>query len=133
MFFGLVSPIFFILPLVFFFAVARVISRYIGGNGRRGYREVPEEFGRPEIFNRPIRPLAGARNSDQSKVFRLALKLKGRVTVSDVVIETGLGLQEAETLMESMVDNVHVRMEVDDQGRVLYEFPEIIRRLEGGS
>lgn len=130
MFFGMVSPFFVILPIVFFVAVARMVSRFIG-NGRRDYREIPEEYGRPELYSRTPRPLVRGRNTDESKVFRLALKLKGRLTVSDVVIETGLNLHDAEALVEGMVDNVHVRMEVDSQGRVVYEFPEIIRRLEG--
>lgn len=67
----------------------------------------------------------------EARVFRAAYKLRGRLTVSDVVIETGLGIQEAEELMNGMVDGLRVRMEVDDRGRVVYEFPEIIDHFEG--
>jgi hypothetical protein len=66
----------------------------------------------------------------ESRVVSLAYRLGGRVTVSDVVIETGLGIKEAEELMDRMTDEVRVRMVVDDRGLVAYEFPEIIDRLE---
>ena len=65
----------------------------------------------------------------QSEIFQLARKLKGRITLSDIVIETGVSLQEAETIIEAMIDGSHVTMEVKDSGRVVYEFPEIIDRF----
>ncbi|MEW5815522.1 MAG: hypothetical protein AB1798_09045 [Spirochaetota bacterium] len=68
----------------------------------------------------------------ESKIFRLAYKMKGRITLSDIVIETGLGMKEAEAYIEKMVDGIRVRMEVSDQGIVYYEFPEIIARFEEG-
>ncbi|TVQ37819.1 MAG: hypothetical protein EA384_10990 [Spirochaetaceae bacterium] len=64
----------------------------------------------------------------QAQLFRLAQRLGGRLTVSDIVIETGLGVSEAERFIESMVDNAHVRMDIDDNGMVVYDFPEIIAR-----
>ena len=67
----------------------------------------------------------------EAYIFRLAYKMKGRVTLSDVVLETGLNLKSAEETMNSMVDNVRVCMEVDERGWVVYEFPEIISRFEG--
>ncbi len=66
----------------------------------------------------------------QSRVFKLAYSLGGRVTVSDIVIETGLSVDEAESLLQSLVDNARVRMEVDDRGMLTYEFPEIQARAE---
>ncbi|GEM_PF-1464361 len=66
----------------------------------------------------------------QSRVFKLAYRLGGRVTVSDVVIETGLSVDESEELLQSLVDNARVRMEVDDRGMMSYEFPEIQARAE---
>lgn len=72
----------------------------------------------------------GSRNSLESQVFKLAYRRKGRLTVSDIVIETGLGIDEAERLIQGMVDNVRVRMEVNDRGLVVYEFPEIQSRFE---
>lgn len=66
----------------------------------------------------------------EHQIFRLANKLKGRLTVSDVVIHTGLSVSDAEGTMNRLVDGMHVKMEVDNQGIVVYEFPEIIARFE---
>lgn len=132
MFFGFATPFFFILPLIFFVVVARIAAGFFRGISRRSDQKVFDRYGVPELDPNRTRSIGRSRNSDESRIFRLALKQKGRLTVSDVVIETGLNLKEAEDLIESMVDNVHVRMELDEQGRVTYEFPEIIRRLEEG-
>lgn len=67
----------------------------------------------------------------ESRVFRLAYKNRGRITLSDIVLETELGLKDAEEIIDEMIDGVHVRMEVREDGLVLYEFPEIIARFEG--
>lgn len=72
----------------------------------------------------------GSPNSLESQIFKLAYRRKGRLTVSDIVIETGLGIDDAERLIQGMVDNVRVRMEVNDRGLVVYEFPEIQARFE---
>ena len=100
----------------FFRQIDRRNARYAEDEFRRGFQpELGTDFvGRPGV---------------QGRIFRLAYRLKGQVTVSDVVVETGLDVEEAERLLESIVDNTHVRMEVLDDGSVLYEFPEIIRRL----
>ena len=74
----------------------------------------------------PFRP------SLESRIFRLAARLGGRVTISDVVIETDFPVAEAEQLMDHLVDGSHVRMEVTDEGMVVYEFPEIMARNEPG-
>ena len=135
MMFGMfTSPVVFILPLVLFFLFARVAANFIRGVTRRSYRDLPDDIDLPpEVRRQNPRGLIRGNNSDEARIFKLALRLKGRLTVSDVVIETGLNLQQAEDLVESLVDSIHVRMEVDDQGLVTYEFPEIIRRLEGGA
>lgn len=66
----------------------------------------------------------------EGEIFRLADEMKGRLTLSDIVIATNLNLKEAERVIDSMVDGTHVTMEVRDSGRVVYEFPEIIARYE---
>jgi hypothetical protein len=66
----------------------------------------------------------------EGEIFRLADEMKGRLTLSDVVIATNLNLKEAERVIDSMVDGMHVTMEVSDNGRVVYEFPEIIAKYE---
>jgi hypothetical protein len=64
-------------------------------------------------------------------VFKLAYKLEGSITVSDIVVELGLDASEAEELIQSMVDNQRIRMEVQEDGLVVYEFPEFLRRFKG--
>ena len=66
----------------------------------------------------------------ETRIFRAAFKHSGSLTVSDIVLETGLGVREAEEVINGLVDGTHVRMEVQDNGLVVYEFPEIISRFE---
>lgn len=127
------SPVFFIFPLIIFLVVFRVAGGSFRGITRRSYRDLPDDVDlHPGAYRENVQGAIQGKNSNQARIFRLALRLKGRLTVSDVVIETGLNLQQAEDLLEGLVDSIHVRMEVDDRGMVTYEFPEIIRRFEGG-
>ncbi|MBN1836729.1 MAG: hypothetical protein JW820_12815 [Spirochaetales bacterium] len=91
---------------------------WLSGDASR-QREVPTTFG------------SVRRQNLEARIFRLAFKRKGRITVSDVVLETGLGIKESEEAVNAMVDGIRVRMEVDDRGLVVYEFPEIMARFEG--
>ena len=43
-----------------------------------------------------------------------------------------LNLKEAEEVINRMVDEIRVRMVVDEKGLVIYEFPEIIARFPRG-
>ena len=67
------------------------------------------------------------------QIFNLAYRLKGKITLSDVIIETGLGIKKAEKVLNRMVDGIRVVMEIDDSGLVIYEFPEIIARFQDDS
>ena len=64
------------------------------------------------------------------KIFRLAALHRGRLTLSDIVIETGFNLQEADKFMDTLIDGQHVQIDVDDKGFIVYDFPEIIARLK---
>jgi hypothetical protein len=66
----------------------------------------------------------------QVAVFRLAARNKGRLTLSDVIVETGLDLAKADKFMDRMVDGARVQIEVNDKGMIFYEFPEIISKTE---
>lgn len=125
------SPFSIIFPLIFFFVVARVVMGLLRGVNRRRFREFPDDLRLPPQIQQQANarlPLRGP--SREAQIFKLAYRLKGRLTLSDIVVDTGLSLSEAEGIVEAMVDNVHVRMEVDDRGMVLFEFPEIIRRFD---
>ena len=118
-------PFAFLIPLV----VVLLAVRF----GSRLFREFFRELENPDrgrafrqtaggsLFRRPL--------SREARIFRLAYKLKGRITISDIVLETGLSVQEAEEAANSMVDGLRVRMEVDERGLVIYEFPEILSRF----
>ena len=118
-------------PIIAALIGARIISRTLGGRRRRR-RYLNEEDGEGRALDGVGGPPAVPKDAAgrQARVFKLALARRGRLTVSDVVLEMDLGVNDSEKLLQSMVDGERVRMEVDDRGRVLYEFPEIMARFE---
>lgn len=120
----LTIPFLFLVPLFLTVFAVRAGSSFFRSLSERDQRQQAEGF-----FPAGIHPWARS-TSQEAQVFQLANRLSGRVTISDVVIETGVGVQEAEELMQRLVDNARVRMEVDERGLVTYEFPEIIARYE---
>lgn len=65
-------------------------------------------------------------NRLEPTIYRLAKRMGGRITVTDVVIEAGISGREAERVLQEMTDGLRVRMDVDDRGLVTYEFSELI-------
>ena len=133
MFFFWGFPFVFLIPLFLAVLVFRVGYRFF----RSHYNNIEEEDKSGYMAYGPYQVLSGRRESGtlgrksrEAQIFKLAYRLKGRITVSDIVVETGLSLDEAESLVESLVDGVRVRMEVDKRGIVVYEFPEILARFE---
>jgi hypothetical protein len=123
------------LVFVFFFRALPLLVRRLfrDFNGQRGYRStLLPPWRRKNIDLRGIRRTLGTRDVE-SAIFALAYRLRGRITLSDVIVETGLGMKEAEEVLNGMVDGLRVRMEVGASGLVVYEFPEIIARFEGQS
>ena len=114
----------FLVPILVVFFALRIGSNFFRGLSRRWEQkeEVP--------FDIPGRSRVGQKRDFDGVVFSLAYRLKGKITLSDIIVETGLTVREAEEVIESMVDGVRVRMEVDQNGMVVYEFPEIISRFE---
>jgi hypothetical protein len=124
----------FLIPVLIILFFARVIPGLFRGffreiEERRFYRDqgIPRHRKQGEK-RRQIRN-GKPRNID-GVIFNLAYTLKGEITLSDIIIETGLSMKEAEKTIDQMVDGIRVRMEVDDQGLVVYEFPEIIARQQ---
>ena len=124
------------LCIIFPFIIFIIVLRVIRGFFRSSHRNIEsrmESFPFPErgrdydtIYRYPpVEPPA-----TESEIFRLADEMKGRLTLSDIVIATNLSLKQAEEVIDSMVDGIHVTMEVKDSGRVVYEFPEIIAKHE---
>ena len=117
-------------PLLFIFLILRFGTRFFNelfnNQNRLNARD------RRALYDRTwfgTFPGSGSRNIE-GRIFRAANKRKGRLTVSDIVLDTDLSIKEAEEVINGMVDGTHVRMEVQDNGLVIYEFPEIISRYE---
>ena len=114
-----------LLPILFIFLVLHMVR--IALRGTRGQR-------RPEaVWGRDYREQTAAREQPrrgrlENRVFRLAYRLGGRLTVSDLVVDLDFSIGEAESFLNQLVDSTRVTMEVRDDGLVYYEFPEIIAR-----
>lgn len=67
-------------------------------------------------------------SSRHHEILRLAMEKKGTLTVTDVVLKTGLSIQEAEKILNEMVDGLRVSMEVKESGVITYEFAEIAEK-----
>lgn len=114
-----------IIPVIFIVAVITIVRKFNRSNRRQReyntfeidrYAEVPERI--------------PGKRPQEGELFKIAQKYKGRITISDIVLETGMSIKEAEALVEPLVDGLHIRMEVSDKGFVIYEFPEIIARFD---
>jgi hypothetical protein len=128
----------FIFPLFFIIIALRVVRSFFRSSTRRDLESRIRKSGLPgpaddySTVSRYSAPIQPVRKTGEGEIFRLADKMKGRLTLSDIVIATNLSMHDAEQVIESMVDAVHVTMEVNDSGGVVYEFPEIISRYEKG-
>ena len=106
-------------PLLFFaFVMVPFIQRIMRFRGDTDAFDPTDRRGEPDrILTR--------------RVFGVAKRMGGRITISDVVLETGLSIREAEAYMDGLADGMRVRMEVDSEGIVIYEFPEFRNRGRG--
>jgi hypothetical protein len=82
--------------------------------------------GKQQGFSSPATKTFDTISHLEAKVFRLAARRHGRLTLSEIIVETELGVKASEELMERMLDGSHVRVEVNEQGIIVYEFPEIM-------
>lgn len=58
-------------------------------------------------------------------LYRLAQRHGGTLTVSNVVVDLGVEPAVAEQSLEACSDQIRVRMDVQDDGRVIYHFLEL--------
>ena len=74
-----------------------------------------------------------ARESDSKSVRRqilmLAQRHQGRLTVAQVAASLGWDFKEAEASLDAMVDGRHVEVELTNEGRLLYLFPDLVQSL----
>ena len=115
-------------PALFIFLIFRFGMRFFNDLSNNSSRL--NSWDRWRIYDRSGFSHLPRSRSIEGRIFRAALKHSGRLTISDIVLETDLSIREAEEQINSMVDGTHVRMEVKEDGLVVYEFPEIISRFE---
>lgn len=111
-FYGII--LIFIIPVAIFIG-AKLIKRLTGLNSKKS------------IMSAMKTPQMGVQ-SLESKIITLAMNNRGVLTVSDVVLATGLSIRQAEETLNSMVDGYRIKMEVKDSGIIVYEFIELIER-----
>jgi hypothetical protein len=79
-----------------------------------------------------IRLLSGGRRNRKEhmkgrapELYRLAASRNGELTVSEVVTAFGLPPAEAEKELDALIDGRRVSIEVGEEGRIVYYFPEL--------
>lgn len=119
---GFLFMLFALVFLVGFFYLARVglqwAQRYLQA------RQGEQGTGRSSL----ARERDHAAPSLEARVYRVAGRRGGRITVSDLVLDLDLPIREAEALLEALEDGRRVRSETAPNGLVIYEFPEILAR-----
>ena len=117
-----------LLPVLFIFLVLHMVR--VALRESRTQRRPEALWGRERSAG--LQPGAGReaprRGRLENRVFRLAYRLGGRLTVSDLVVDLDFSIEEAERFLNQLVDSTRITMEVRDDGLVYYEFPEIIAR-----
>lgn len=120
------------LPLLFLFIfcvklINKLSRRSHNRSGlfNRHFRGDDAKYISPVMDNRRISSRNAEVRSLDSVLFRAARRNGGRLTLSDVVIETGMGLKQAARYMEELSDGRHVSIESDDSGTIWYVFPEL--------
>jgi hypothetical protein len=124
--FGLV---FAVLPFLFIFLVLNLARSALRDTRSRRSPE-RARYGWPQPAARAADDRSDARRVN--RVFRLAYRLGGRLTVSDLVVDLDFSIEEAERFLGELVDSTRVTMEVEPDGMLYYEFPEIIARRRRG-
>lgn len=66
----------------------------------------------------------------EKQVLQTAKAEKGLITPTLVALKTDLTIEKAEKILEGMAQKGYAVMHVNDNGRIEYEFPEFIPRLE---
>jgi uncharacterized SAM-binding protein YcdF (DUF218 family) len=108
---------FFVFPLIFAGVMPMV----------EGLRRLASQRRRPQLA-------AGAKPggvTSEKQILLVAKEEKGVVTPALVALKTELSIQEAEKALENMAQLGYALMRVTDSGRIEYEFPEFMPRLDG--
>ena len=106
-----------VFPLVF----AGVMPMVRGLTGLVARRGAVEHRGPPTARIEP-RELSGAEAEKQ--ILRVAKEEGGRVTPALAALKTSLSMERAEEILQQMAARGYATMQVSDEGRVEYQFPE---------
>jgi hypothetical protein len=71
--------------------------------------------------------------SIEKQILLAAKEEKGVVTPALVALKTELSIQEAEKKLDEMAQHGYTQMQIRENGRIEYEFPEFMPRLENGA
>ena len=69
----------------------------------------------------------------EKQILLAAKEENGVVTPALIALKTDLSIQEAEKKLDEMAQNGYTMMQVRENGRIEYEFPEFMPRLRGGA
>ncbi|HUX14179.1 MAG TPA: hypothetical protein VMW87_14215 [Spirochaetia bacterium] len=93
----------------------------------RTVRRLRERASHPRVEPGGAPPeLTGPTHQD---IFRAARAHGGRLTVSELIMETGIASKTAEDTLRGLADGTRVRLEIDADGVEWYEFPELLPRI----
>ena len=67
---------------------------------------------------------------DEKEVLKIAQMENGTVTPSLIALKSSLTIERAEEVLQKLAARGYTSMEVTEDGRVQYEFPEFRRRIE---
>ena len=112
-------------PIAIFFLIMSLFFRVMSSiNQRRLHQNRPLEWRQLLPGSQKINKTSSTEEFEVY-IYRLAAKKKGRLTSAQIVVDSGLPLSEVDRRMATLVDSVHICMEVKDSGLIVYEFPEL--------
>jgi len=71
--------------------------------------------------------------SMEKQILLTAKEEKGVVTPALIALKTELSIQEAEKKLDELAQNGYTMMQIRENGRIVYEFPEFMPRLGEGA
>ncbi|BDD12380.1 hypothetical protein FUAX_48120 (plasmid) [Fulvitalea axinellae] len=91
-------------------------------NRRYGHTGITEkEVKRPSYTPKKSIPEVLRKKSPEQKILELS-EYKKILTIKEIIIKTGLGMEEVETLLRKFVEKGIVQETVNADGKVLYDF-----------
>ncbi len=67
----------------------------------------------------------------EKEILQIAKENRGKITPTLIALHSSLSLEKAEKLLEDIAKKGYASMQVTEDGRVEYEFPEFLPRNEG--